>query len=277
MIQVTETKRYHVNARKLVQDAFESAYTKSIEENLPKEPPDMLTTVTACISMLLLSGMFFVTASVHSSQKTVWWAFAFFCLLCIVWFVRKYLKGLKEYQKTAGKPSTKDAKKNAFIQLFGQEELSEEMQAADLLRKTAALIGKQNNPLYETALRILSDALTARNNPGDLMCKLVTPFGEIFTQSKRRFYLCTEDNQLIFYDAEFMKPKGEIICNQDDVVSFGTFSKYPLRINSYGGGKIRPEAVILEIQDESQHIYFEFQSQEYDKIKKLLSGRKELK
>lgn len=277
MIQVIETTRYQVNAKKMIEEAFESAYARSIEESLPKEPPDMLTTVSSCISMALLSGIFAYTATVQASQKTTWFLLMGLCILIIFWLIRKHILGMQEYRKAAGKPSTKETKKKAFLELFQLEEIPEPAQAADLLRRTTNLLGKTNDPLWENALRILSEALNAKNNPGELMCKLVTPFGDVFTQSKRRFYLCSQDSELIFYDAEFLKPKGEIRCQTSDIVSYGTFSKYPLRINSYGGGKIRPDAIILELQDEENHIYFEFQSQEYDKIRKLASGKKELK
>ena len=108
------------------------------------------------------------------------------------------------------------------------------------------------------------------------MCKLITPLSEIFTQSRRRLYLKEDGKNLVFFDADWMNPAGEIVCVEDDVVSFGKFSQYPSSINA-GGGKIRPDSVIVEIQDDANHIYIEFQDTEYERVKKIIPGRKEKK
>jgi hypothetical protein len=73
-----------------------------------------------------------------------------------------------------------------------------------------------------------------------------------------------------------MNPKGEIVCDEDDVISFGEYSKYPSSINK-SGNKIRQDAVILEIKDGDNHVFFEFQSESYAEIKKAVSSRKERK
>ena len=72
-----------------------------------------------------------------------------------------------------------------------------------------------------------------------------------------------------------MKPKGEIVCDEEDIVSFGEYSKYS-GINP-AGGKIRPDAVLVEIQDAENHIYFEFQNDSLPQLRKAFSGKKEKK
>ena len=86
-----------------------------------------------------------------------------------------------------------------------------------------------------------------------------------------------EENKLVFFDADWMNPKGEIVCDIDDIVSFGRFSQYPSSINSAGGGKIKPDSVIIEIKDESNHVYFEMVSDSYNLVKKMLPSKLENK
>jgi hypothetical protein len=161
------------------------------------------------------------------------------------------------------------------VSLFG--DLPETIPTGDLLKIISPLISKQENISFKNALKRISDTITVINNPNDIKCKLVTTFGDIFTQPKRRLYLQNVDDKLVFYDADFSKPKGEIICDLDDVESYGTFSQYPLRINSSGGGKINPDALVLKIKDTKHEIYFEFQKEVYDELKKILPRKKELK
>ena len=72
-----------------------------------------------------------------------------------------------------------------------------------------------------------------------------------------------------------MKPKGEIVCDEEDIVSFGEYSKYS-GINP-SGGKIRADAILVEIQDAENHIYFEFQNDSLPQLRKAFSGKKEKK
>ena len=184
----------------------------------------------------------------------------------------------KEYLKAAGKPSTISQKKIAFFNLFGgMETIPEITLAATLQDRVRPLLGKQRDQIYNTALRSVSEELVLVNNPSLSMCKLITPLKEVFTQSRHRFYFKEEDGKFIFFDSDWMNPKGQIVCDTGDVVSFGKYTNYANSINSASGGKIRPDAVILEIQDESGHIYFEFHQSEYDALRKRLPGKKEKK
>ena len=278
MIKVTQTSRYNINPKKIINDAFEGAFGRYVE-TLPVSPPDKPTMISGVLSMLLLILMFILTANRYEEQATIWITLAVVCGALAGLIVYKFIKAQKEFLKSAGRPSTKDAKKKAFFALFTPDgtALPEQMPAGELIRKVSPLVGKQTDEASNSALRAMSETQALTNNPEDVLCKLVTTFGDIFTQPKRRLYFRQEGGSLVFYDSEWMKPKGEIVCAMEDVASFGTFSKYPLRINSSGGGKINPDAVIVEIQDSDHHIYFEFQNRDYDKLKKILPGKKELK
>jgi len=281
LIKIQDTDKYNIKPRLLISDAYETAYDSIVAET-PQAPPDTAIFVSSITSLVMLSALFFYTyiheLSIKSVQASIWTVLSVVCYGIIAFLVTKYIKSVKLYKQTAGTPDKRDRKKAKFMLLFDADNLPEEIPAGELLRKVSALSGNVNNDkITANALRRMSEFLTERNNPGDIMCKLVTTFGELFTQPKRRLYFKEDNDVLTFYDADFSKPKGEIICDVEDVVSFGTFDQYPLRINSSGGGKIKPEAIIVEIYDGTLRLYFEFQSAHYDKIRKILPGKKELK
>ena len=92
------------------------------------------------------------------------------------------------------------------------------MTAGDMVKLVSPIIGKQNDQVYNSALREMSEDLARINNPSLTMCKLLTPCGEIFKQSRRRLYFKDEGANLVFFDTDWMNPLGEIVCDEDDVV-----------------------------------------------------------
>ena len=59
----------------------------------------------------------------------------------------------------------------------------------------ARLMGKQEEQLYNGVLRTIHEKLAAINNPNLPMAKIITPFGDVFNQTKRRLYVVEEDNK----------------------------------------------------------------------------------
>jgi len=281
LIKIQNTDKYNIKPKLLISDAYETSYDGIVAET-PQAPPDTAIFISAITSLVMLSALFFYTyiheLTSNGTQASFWTVLAVACYGIMAFLATKYIKSVKLYKQTAGTPDKRERKKAKFMLLFDSDNLPEEIPAGELLRKVSTLSGNTNNDkITACALRRMSEFLTERNNPGDIMCKLVTTFGDVFTQPKRRLYFKSDNDSLTFYDADFTKPKGEIICDVDDVASFGTFDQYPLRINSSGGGKIKPEALIVEINDGALQLYFEFQNAHYDKIRKLLPGKKELK
>ncbi len=277
MIRVEETKQYHVRAQSYVSDAFEQAYSRYADTQVAA-PPDTVSMVFSIVSMLLVIAMLALTVYFYPDEKLIWLAIIAVFVFLTGRIIFKHIKARKAYLDAAGKPSTISLKKNNFFALFGGiDAIPEVTTAADLQNRVRPLLGKQKDAIYNTALRSVSEDLVRINCPELPTCKLITPLAETFTQVRQRFFFKEESGSLIFFDCDWMNPKGQIVCDVNDIVSFGRYSQYTASINSAGGGKIRPDAVILEIQDESQHVYFEFPQQEYDTIRKRLPGKKEKK
>lgn len=274
MINVNKTSQYTVNPKGMISDAFESAYSRYAEVQVAA-PPDTATMVCSVISLALICIMLAMTA-VHEDNSPLWFILAGVSLFGLVMVVKKYLEARKAYLAASGKPDTINTKRNEFFGLFGADELPTEMPASEFQSIVSPLLGKQYDTVSNNALRSIKEDLVTKNNPDLPMCKLITPMKEIFTQSRRRLYLKEDGKNFVFFDADWMNPIGEIICTEDDVVSFGKFSQYPASINACGG-KIRPDSVIVEIQDDANHIYIEFQDTEYERVKKIIPGRKEKK
>ena len=277
MIHVEETKQYNVRAQNMLSNAFERSYSRYADAQ-EAAPPDVATMMFSAISFSLVIGMLLLTAYYEKQQRTTWLVLAGVFAVLIGRLVYRYLMAKKEYLKAAGKPSTISQKKVAFFNLFGgMEAIPEITTAADLQDSVRPLLGKQNDQIFNSALRSVSEELVLVNNPELPMCKLITPLKVVFTQSRQRFYIKEEDGKLIFFDAEWMNPKGQIVCDMNDVVSYGKYINYTSSIKNANGGKIRQDAVILEIQNESDCIYFEFHQSEYDALRKRLPGKKEKK
>lgn len=279
MITVSETKRYYVKPKEVVAKAFEGAYVGTLEK-MPQSPPDYLSSFWGAASVLVVAILYYITAVqavAKGESPTLWYALSAVCVAIPVVVLLKLRKAHVAFRGASGGEEKKEKKRTEFYQLMKEDQLPEEMSAAEFTKQISPMLGRQADEFSNNALRRIADFLGSRNNPSDIMCKLVTPFGDIFTQAKRRFYLNVTDNTVTFYDTDFSAPLGEITCSMEDVVSFGSYSKYPQKINAGGGGKIRPDSVILELQDEQNHIYFEFPSQEADRLKKLFPSKKELK
>lgn len=281
MIEVNKnTSKYNVNPRYMISDTFEDGYKRFANEQVAA-PPDKVSLIATALSFILLIAILILTSFTYKDQFYVWLALAALCVILLLRSVMKYTKARKEYLKAAGKPTTISKKRKRFYSLFSDGEnlsdLPNVMSAGEFLPIVARLMGKQEEQLYNGVLRTIHEKLAAINNPNLPMAKIITPFGDVFNQTKRRLYVVEEDNKLIFFDADWMNPKGEIVCDMENIVSFGRFSQYPSNINSAGGGKIKPDSVIIEIQDETNHIYFEMVSDLYNYVKKMLPSKLEKK
>lgn len=273
MIEIKKTEKYNINPNAYIGDAFESAYTRYAEEQ-PVTPPDFALPFFTSVSMILLIVMFILTARVYPKEITTWYLFAGICGLLMIRSLYKYFTQKKEYKKAAGKPSTIKSKRTAFFSFFNDDgELPETMSAGELLKNVSPLVGKQNDQVFNNALRELSESLTAVNNPPLTLCKIVNTC-DLFDQPRRRMYFKADGNNYTFFDTDWMNPKGEINCTSDDIVSFGEYSKYS-GLNT--SGKIKPNDIIVEIQDNDKHIYFEFRADTKQTLKKLLPSRTEKK
>ena len=276
MIIIKDTERYQVCPAELIGEAFETAYTRYAEEQ-PIAPPDLSMPIFTDISMLLLCILFLLTGKEYPAEKTTWFVLAGFCLLLGIYFTFKYIKKRKAYRQAAGKPSTIKTKREKFFSLFRRDgnDLPEKMLAGDMLKTVSPIIGKQNDQVNNNAIREISEELARINNPQLPICKLVTPCGQPFDQPKKRLYFQEDQGKFVFFDLDCSKPKGEIVCDPEDIISYGEFSEYT-GINP-SGGKIRQDAIIVEAQDAEKHIYFEFQNDSLPQLKKAFSTKKEKK
>ena len=281
MIEVNKTTRkYNINPKMLVAQAFDESYARYANEQVAA-PPDKVSAISSCLSFSILIAILILTAFTYTENVMLWYGLAGLCLLLLGRSAYKYYKARKEYLNAAGKPSTINKKRKRFFALFSDSEnladLPDVMPAGSFVNAVSRHMGKQEEQIYNAALRSIHEELADKNNPNLPIAKIITPFGDVFNQTKRRFYLVEDCGKLVFFDAEWMNPKGEIVCDISDVVSFGKFSQYPSSINSAGGGKIKPDAVIIELKDSEHHIYFELIPDLYSTVKKLLPSKLEIK
>ena len=279
MINVSETKKYIINPRRTIEKAFEGAYVGSLEK-MPTAPPDYMASIWGACSVLFVGVLYYFSA-VLSQQKgeaaTLWYALSAICVAIVAVTLHKLIKNHKIFKSASGGESRKEAEKNKFFALMDYDNQPEEMSATDYSKKISPMVGKQAKELHNVAIRKISEYLASVNNPDEVSCKLLTPFGDVFNQSKKRFYMSVNDGMIRFTDFDFSNPKGEISCAEEDVISYGFFAKYPQSILPSGTGKVRADAVILEVKDENNHLYFEFLPADGPKIKKIFSAKKELK
>ncbi len=277
MIIERDTDRYIVSPYDMITDVFESAY--SDEQSGPLiTKPYLPVTISGTVSMLIIATMCLMTYF-SNGKENIWLILTIVFGLFPVIFFRKYCKQLSEYKKFNSIDNSKYVVKKEFEALFGND-LPSKMNAAEFLRIVAPLAAKPvvaKSNTFKDAVRFLVNALNLKNNPSDLLCKNVTSYGKVMPQTRHRYYIKKEDNSYVFYDQDFMNPSGEIVCDDDDIVSFGKFSSYPSSINK-SGGKINPDSIIVEVNAGSEEkIYFEINGKEYDKAKKLFKGHKEMK
>lgn len=278
MIQEQKTRRYTVNPKKMIDDAFESAYSDGQDGPVVRKP-DLAVTITGILSMLIVTGMYLATFIAKGKSDKLWLILMAVCLAITLFIIYKYIKNLNAYKKHNSTDNSKHAKKVEFFSLFG-DTLPEEMEAAEFLKIVTPLATKpaviQKNTFKGTVFQLVN-MLNTKNNPSDLLCKNMTVYGDVLSKTRHRYYVRKEDNKFIFYDQDFMNPAGELVCDEKDVLSYGRFSAYPSSINT-SGGKIHQDSYVVEIDAGNDvKIYFEINGRETEKVKKLFKGIKEVK
>ncbi|MBO4326042.1 MAG: hypothetical protein J5950_02075 [Clostridia bacterium] len=277
MIKVSDTNEYNVNPKNMIFDAFSTSYSRYADTQ-KEVPPDTATLVCTVISMVLLAGMFVLTAFRYESERVLWFAMTGVAFAILGFFVYRYMKQRNAYLQAAGKPNTINTKRAEFVGLFGNvEELDQTMLAGDFQDQVKRLRDREQDEVRKNALKAVFDDLTVINNPDLPVCRLVTTLPERFTQPRARLYMKKSGDKFVFFDINWANPVGQIECDEDDIISFGRFSSYPASINT-SGGKIRPESGILEIANEGgTPVYLDFVDDEFEKALKLLPKRKEKK
>ena len=277
MINISDTKEYDVNPKNLVYDAFSTSYSRYADTQ-KEVPPDTATLICTIISMIMLAGMFILTATRYPEERVMWYVFTGLVAAVLGFFVYRYLKQRKAYLQAAGKPNTINTKRAEFVGLFGNvDELDNTTLAGDFQDQVKRLRDREQDEVRKNALKSVFDSLTAVNNPDLPVCRLITTLPERFTQSRTRLYMKKSGDKYIFFDINWASPIGQIECDEDDIVSFGRFSAYPASINT-SGSKIRPESGILELAgNDGKSIFLDFVDDEFEKALKLLPKRKEKK
>ena len=274
MITEKKTTRYEVNTRKYIEESFSEAYESSTDAPVVY-PPSKAILVTSIISILLISGMCVATFFVNGS--VVWLIVGIVAFLAIALLVYRHLKALKKYKDANSRGSRRFDYKAEYLSLFPQD-LPDRMSATDLTREIAPMQNRQKLDVYNNAIRDLISRLNHVNNPGDILIKNINTYGEFFSQPRRRYYLKAEDGKFVIYDANFMEPKGEIIADADDVVSFGASSGYDVQKISKGS-KVSQSAVVIALrtgEGDDGILYFEALGSDLEKVKKLLGAKKEI-
>ena len=275
MYTTSDTKQYSVNPKEMIYDAFARSYSR-FADSQKELPPDTVTMVCSVVSMVLLIGMFALTAIRTPAERAIWIAFSVATLAIIGLIVYKYLKARAAYLKAAGQPDLIAFRRTQFLALFGETaEQTEPMLAVDLQDQVRRLKDKEQDEVRKNALKDMFDRLTKINNPDLPVCRLVTRLPERFTQTRARLYMKKEGGKYVFFDCNWSNPIGQIECSEDDIKSFGKFSAYPPAINT-SGSKIRPESGILELAGDNGSIYLDFVDDEFEKAMKFLPKRKEI-
>ena len=277
MIKVSETKEYDVNPKSMIYDSFAKSYARYADAQ-KEVPPDTVTMIFSVISLILLIGMFILTATRFTAEKALWYGASIVVAALTGYIVFRYLKRRDAYLKAAGKPNTINTKRAEFVALFGGDaELEETMLAGDFQDQVKRLRDRETDEVRKNALKNVFDDLTIKNNPDLPVCRLVTALPERFTQSRTRLYMKKDGDKFVFFDMNWASPIGQIECDEDDIISYGRFSTYPASINT-SGSKIRPESGIVELAGENgKPVYIDFVDDEFEKALKLLPRRREKK
>lgn len=273
MIIEKETDRYLVSPSTLIENSFARAYDSASDAPIIS-PPDLSITISSCLCMALIFGMCVLTAVVKDDVK--WYAIGAIFLLLGAYLVYKHFKKLTVYKNANSAGTKKYDFKKEYESIFA-DGFPEKMPASEMAKKVAPLQNRQKKDLYNNALRELVSSLNAKNNPNDILCKNLSLYGELMTQAKRRYYFKAEDGSFVVYDADFLNPRGELVCDADDVLSFGTYANYPSKIGAQGV-KVSQDAIIIEIKTgdgDDDRLYLEALSTDYERIKKLIGARKE--
>ncbi|MBQ3847527.1 MAG: hypothetical protein II748_01575 [Clostridia bacterium] len=278
MFNLKETEKYNVNTKEILTDAISDAYDKSLS-TLPKEKPDTFLLISSCFSFGVLTYMTLMTALKQTdAEKIAWFAIAAVCAAFFVFMIVRYIRQYSAYKKDVTTVNKREKKITAFLNLLEADSLPEKMPAADLAKKVSSLLGKQSDNIFNNALRNLASMLNAKNNPSDLICKNLTPMGTMFPATRQRFYFRPTLTSYTFYDADFSAPEGELECDTDDLVAYGQYDKFSDFDKSAisKAGKVRSDSYILKLSDGTSFYFFEFQSDDYPKLKKALPMKKEL-
>lgn len=280
MIEVkNETKKYMIKPKETIEKAFEGAYLSTVEK-MPQSPPDYLTAIWGGISLVLIAGLYFITgrkALEGGEAATLWYAVSAVLIAVTVLVIYKLIKNHMLFKKASGGEDKKEKERAAFYSLMNYEGMPEEISATEYAKQVSPMIGRQSTELSNLGVRKIADYLGTVNNPSETSCKLLTPFGEIFNQQKKRFYMSCSQGILSFTDFDFNAAKGEITCTEEDVKSFGYYSKYPNGTLPSNTGKVHSDAVLLELDDGTNHLFFEFLPQDLATLKKALGGKYEMK
>lgn len=273
MITERETKRYNVKPYSFIENSFNSSYDYASDAPIVHKP-DKGVLISGCISFVLIAAMCALTWK--ELGKNSWLIIGCAFLALPIYLIYKYLKNLKTYNAANSAGAEKFDYKAAFME-FIPTGLPEEMPAADLTTKIAPFQGKLQKDIYNNALRDVITKLNQVNNPNDILCKNLTLYGDLMSQQKRRYYMCGEDGKIVVYDSDFSCPRGELVIDEDDVLSFGDSSKYNLSPYIKGNIKVSQDSYAVEIKtNDDGRLFLEVNSREYDKLKKLLGARKEI-
>ncbi len=272
MITEQSTSRYEVRPRSVIENSFSSAYESSTDAPVVY-PPNLAVTISACISLLLGAGMCILT---YFKLKSIWWLIIGIAVgLCTGFVIYHHLKTLKKYKEANSRGSKRFDYKAEYVSLFPSG-LPEKMPATDLTREIAPMQNRQSRDVYNNAIRDLITTLNSVNNPNDLLCKNVNTYGSLFAQPRRRCYVRQEDGKFVVYDADFMNPKGELIIDQSDLLSFGPASAFD-SIKLPKGSKSTQDVWYIEIktgEDENDRLYLEAHSKDFDAMKKLFGAKR---
>ena len=281
MITTRPTEKYMVDTESVLSASFEDAYFK-YQAVLPKEAPDLFQFITSLLSLGILTAMCVITAIREGSGVFlyVWLGISVAIAALFVRSVYKYIKDYNAFKNDRNNAIKKQKKKDAFYALFDRKYfLDQKVNATELSKAVSSMLGKQSDNIFNASLRELSSKLNDKNNPKDILCKSLNPVGDLFPTARKRFYFRFDGRNYVFYDQDFEEPKGEIVCDVDDIMSYGLFKDYSSEdteiITKYS--KAKPDSNILKISDGENTFFFEFLPSDYDRIRKLIPSRKEIK
>ena len=273
MITEQSTSRYEVRPRSVIENSFSAAYESSTDAPVVY-PPNLAITISSCISILLVSGMCVLT---YFKLKAIWWLIiGIVVALFTVLVIYRHLKAKKKYDEANSRGSKRFDYKAEYVSLFPAD-LPDKMPATDLTREIAPMQNRQSRDVYNNAIRDLITTLNSVNNPNDLLCKNVNTYGSLLAQPRRRCYVRQEDGKFVVYDADFMNPKGELVIDSADVLSFGPASAYDAAKFSKGS-KSGQDSWLIEIKTgdgDSDRLYLEAHAKDYEAMKKLFGARRE--
>ena len=273
MITEQETKRYEVNPERVIESSFSGAFDNISDEPVVS-PPEKSVLVTSILSMVLISGMCVLTF-IDDRAQIVWLIVGILAFAVIGFIVFRYIKALKKYEKATSQGSQRFNYRQEYVSLF--PELPDRMSAGDLTKAIAPMQNKQRRDVYNNAIRDLVTKLNTVNNPNDILCRNLSTYGELFAQPRRRCYMKSEDSKIVIYDADFSAPKGELIIDPSDILSYGDPDSFEYISDiKQLGTKISSDAILIAIKtdEEGGRLYIESHANDLVKLKKILGKGK---